>query len=145
MTRNLKLHILYSKFIPCILDHALAKFQESPDGDLPPPFTLTPNTTTTSWVKYSSWQDSWSTQKPQNLFPPAQSSVYLAIHRKRKFPKKREDKFPVLTFTEISHHSSEEGRNTWQAKWWRTPRMTFLFSLSSMLSSSYLYLWGITS
>ena len=49
---------------------------------------------------------------------------------------RKEKTNPTSALVEISHHCSEEGRNTWQAGWWKTPRMSFTFSPSTMLSPS---------
>ena len=68
------------------------------------------------------------------MFTPTQSHVCLARQRKMQFAKETEDTLPISTVMEISHHCSEEGRNTWQAGWWGTSRPmgniqnAFLFS-----------------
>ena len=68
------------------------------------------------------------------MFTPAQSHVCLARQRKMQFAKEREDTLPISTVMEISHHCSEEGRNTGQAGWWGTSwpmgntQNAFLFS-----------------
>lgn len=139
---NLKLHVYTPGLYPTSSTVPLPKCQESVDSQrrssnaFPPPFTLSPNATTTSWAKYFQWQNSQSTRKLENMFPPAYSSVCLATEGKMQFTKKKEDQLPVFTLMEIIHHCSEEREKTWQAEWSKTPRMIFPFSLSTVFSPS---------